>query len=318
MSGTPIKNHAGEYFTILNLVAPKRFPHYQTYVDKYCDSYNSGWSQKVGGLRDAKRFKEDTEDIIIRRTKDQVLKDLPSLDRKFFHVDLDPKLNKAYAAALKELEELFYKDDMSSFERGSAQIAIMSRLRHITGISKIDECIDFVTEFLISCNRKITIFTHHKDVLDILVDKLNMWLSDGGYSEALSLHSGLSSDRRAAVVERFKDPAYRIMVASTLAAGEGLNLQFCSDAILLERQWNPPNEEQTEARFHRFGQKNNVSVTYMIAIGTIDEYFTELVEKKRAIVSSAMDGKEMQWDQNSLMKELAETLLTKGRERWRL
>src|SRR3970282_1211249 len=135
MSGTPIKKHAGEYFTVLNLVAPTRFPQYQRYIDSYCDAYHNGWALKVGGLKDPERFHEDTKDIIIRRTKDEVLKDLPSLDRKFYHVDLDPKLNKAYATALKELDDLYY-DDMSAFERGSATIAIMGKLRHITGISK--------------------------------------------------------------------------------------------------------------------------------------------------------------------------------------
>jgi len=348
MSGTPIKNHAGEYFTVLNIVDPIRFPHYQRYLDNYCDYYNNGWSNKIGGLKDPERFHEDTKDIIIRRTKDQVLKDLPSLDRKFYHVDLDPKLNKAYAKALEELDELFYSD-MSAFERGTATIAIMGKLRHITGISKIDECVDFASEFLLSAEdietpqfrqeivitngvqvtnhidegskkrpRKLTIFTHHQDVMDILKNKLNALCTDGGFEPVLTLHSGLNGDQRAELVKKFKEGSNRVMIASTLAAGEGLNLQFCSDAILLERQWNPANEEQVEARFHRFGQENNVSVTYFIAIGTIDEYFTELVETKRSIVSSTLDNKQIQWDQQSLMASLTEMLVTKGRERWRL
>src|SRR3990167_11313613 len=58
MSGTPIKNHAGEYFTVLNLVDRKLFPHYQGYIYKYCDTYESGWGTKVGGIRDVEAFKE--------------------------------------------------------------------------------------------------------------------------------------------------------------------------------------------------------------------------------------------------------------------
>jgi SNF2 family DNA or RNA helicase len=317
MSGTPIKNHAGEYFTVLNLVAPLRFPHYQKYIDNYCDAYQSGWGQKVGGLKDMDRFHEDTKDIIIRRTKAEVLKDLPSIDRKFYHVELDRKLNKAYAAAMDDLDELMYSEE--SFEKGGAMIAIMQRLRHITGMSKITECLDFATEFIISSDRKLVIFTHHQDVMDTLEAQLNVWLADGGYGPVCKMHSGLDGDARARLVETFKsDSSRRLMVASTLAAGEGLNLQFCSDAVILERQWNPANEEQAEARFHRFGQMNNVSITYMLATGTIDEYFTELVEVKRAIVAATMDKKEIAWDQQSLMKELAEILVTKGRKAWTL
>lgn len=318
MSGTPIKNNAGEYFTVLNLVKPTLFPHYQKYLDNYCDYYNSGWGNKIGGLRDVERFHEDTKDIIIRRTKAEVLKDLPSIDRKFHHVELDRKLNKAYAAALQELEDMLYGDN-SEFEKGTATIAIMSKMRHITGISKVTECIDFVTEFLLSTDRKIVIFSHHQDVMEMLEAQLNSWLADGGFGKVCKLHSGLNGDERTRLVELFKsDNSRRIMLASTLAAGEGLNLQFCSDAILLERQWNPANEEQVEGRFHRFGQLNNVSITYMIASGTIDEYFTELVEIKRSIVAATMDKKQIEWNQQSLMKELAEILVTRGKKAWSL
>jgi len=319
MSGTPIKNNAGEYFTVLNLVKPTMFPHYQKFIDNYCDAYSNGWGQKVGGLKDADRFHEDTKDIIIRRTKAEVLKDLPSIDRKFHHVELDRKLNKAYAAALQELDDLMYSDEGSSFAGGAAKIAIMQKLRHITGISKTAECVDFVTEFLLSTDRKMVIFSHHQDVMEILRSNLDKWCAEGGFHTPLTLHSGLDGDARTKLVKDFRENENaRVMIASTLAAGEGLNLQFCSDAIILERQWNPANEEQAEARFHRFGQLNNVSITYMLASGTIDEYFTELVEVKRSIVAATLDNKEIQWDQQSLMKELAEILVTRGKKAWSL
>lgn len=318
MSGTPIKNNAGEYFTVLNLVKPTMFPHYQRYIDNYCDAYNSGWSLKVGGLKNPERFHEDTKDIIIRRTKAEVLKDLPSIDRKFHHVELDRKLNRAYDAALKELDEMLYSDD-DGFTKSTNMIAIMSKMRHITGISKVSECIDFVTEFLLSTDRKIVIFTHHQDVMEMLRSQLDSWCVEGGFGKTCVLHSGLSGDERTRLVDKFKQSSEaRLMIASTLAAGEGLNLQFCSDAIILERQWNPANEEQVEGRFHRFGQLNNVSITYMLASGTIDEYFTELVEIKRSIVAATLDNKEIQWNQQSLMKELAEILVTRGRKAWSL
>lgn len=318
MSGTPIKNNAGEYFTVLNLVKPTLFPHYQKYIDNYCDSYNNGWSQKIGGLKDVARFHEDTKDIIIRRTKADVLSDLPAIDRKFHHVELDRKLNKAYAAALAELDDLLYSDG-NEFEKSTATIAIFSRLRHITGVSKVTECVDFATEFLVSTDRKLVIFVHHQDVMQMLQAQLDSWCADGGFGKTSVMHSGLDGNARARLVEEFKnDDSKRIMIASTLAAGEGLNLQFCSDAILLERQWNPANEMQVEGRFHRFGQMNNVSVTYMIASGTIDDFFTELVEIKRSIISAALDNKEVVWNQASLMKELAEILVTRGRKAWSL
>jgi len=233
MSGTPIKNNAGEYFTVLNLTKPTLFPHYQRYIDNYCDAYDSGWGQKIGGLKNVDRFHEDTKDIIIRRTKAEVLKDLPAKDRKFHHVELDPKLNKAYAAALKELDDMLYSDE-NEFAKSTQTIAIMGKLRHITGISKISECVDFTTEFLLSTDRKMVIFTHHQDVMEMLKNQLDNWCEQGNFGKTLTLHSGLDGNARTALVEQFKtDSSRRLMIASTLAAGEGLNLQFCRKALKL-------------------------------------------------------------------------------------
>ncbi len=316
MSGSPIYNHAGEYFTVLNLVAPTRFPHYQRYIDNYVDAYSNGWAQKLGGLKNKDQFHEETKDIIIRRTKAEVLPDLPSKDRKFHHVELDRKLNKVYDQLLSELDDVLSGDSDEAFGMNGSAIAIMSRMRHITGISKVAECIDFTTEFLLSTDRKITIFIHHQDVMGLVEQQLNTWLADGGFGRCLLLHSGLSGDDRSELVKQFKeDDTRRVLVCMFT---EGLNLQFCSDAIILERQWTPKKEEQVEDRFHRFGQLNSVTITYMIASGTIDDFLTELVEVKRARIAATMDNQEIEWDQQSLMRELAETLITRGRKAWSL
>lgn len=321
MSGTAIKNNAGEYFTVLNLVKPQMFPYYNKFIENECDSYHNGWGYKVGGLKNPDAFAEKTKDFILRRTKDEVLKDLPAKSRRFQHVELAGKVKRAYTALLKELEDVLYDDKMDAMQSGAAKIAIMSKMRHITGISKVPAAVDSVLEFLEdkSHNKKLTVFTHHDLVMDGLVNELLDPMKEMGYAPPLKFHAGLSSDKRHELTSKFRDDySARIMVASTLAAGTGLNLQFCSDCIMLERQWNPADEEQAEDRFHRHGQTNNVTINYMICSETIDEYFTELVEQKRAIVAAALDNKAIIWDQNSLMSELAAILVTKGTKAWSL
>ena len=315
MSGTPIKNNAGEYFTVLNLVRPRQFPHYARFVEQDCDSYSNGWGYKIGGLKNPDKFHEETKDFIIRRTKDEVLKDLPEFSRRFNHVELDGKVKKIYAGLLSELEDILYDDEMDASQAGAAKIVIMTKMRHITGLSKVPAVAEFVQDFIESTDRKITVFTHHQDVMDLLAAEVY----DLTKIKPLLMKGSLSSDDRHKLTMKFKDDnASRIMIASTLAAGEGLNLQFCSDAIMMERQWNPANEEQAESRFHRYGQKNAVNVDYTLCSETIDEYFTEIVEQKRAYVAGALDNKEIQWNENSLMADLAMILVTKGKKAWKL
>lgn len=323
LSGTPIKNNAGEYFTILNILQPTRFPQYERYLRDYCDSYETLYGHKVGGLANREMFNEDTKDFIIRRTREEAAPELPKMDRQFYHVELDKRLNSVYRDAMKELDALMYSDEDENTM--SNLLAIYAKLRKITGLSKAAvECVDFTTEFLESTDRKIVIFLHHHAVATQLESKLNPWLVEHKMKPILNLNSSLNGDARAALVERFKNEDYRVMIASTLAAGEGLNLQFCSDAIMLERQWNPANEEQAEGRFTRLGRSadapQHIRMVYMIATETIDEYFTELVEAKRAIVSSTLNsgGPEVMWDTNNMLKELAGILLSKGKERWKL
>lgn len=317
LSGTPIKNHAGEYYTILNAVSPRLFPHYDTFIKNDCDSYQNGWGYKVGGLRNPEAFHEKTKDFILRRTKDEVLKDLPPKTRKFFHCELDPRVNKVYAAALKELEDAYYGDSPSAFARQSCMLAIMTKMREVTGVGKVQSCADYLAEFVETCERKIVVFAHHHVAVGYLENEYNDWALKNGHKSCLNLKAG-SGDEKDRVISQFRDEDYRVMIASTKAGGEGLNIQFCSDAIMLERQWNPPDEVQAEDRFHRFGQNRKVDITYMIATETIDEYFTELVESKRAIIASTMDNKEIQWDERSLMSELADILVTKGKKSWSL
>ena len=330
LSGTPIKNHAGEYFTVLNLLQPSRFPEHKRFIREYCDYYETIYGFKIGGLANAELFHEETKDFIIRRTREEAAPELPMINRIFHHVELDKKLNAAYKEQMKELDDLLYADEDEN--TWTSAIAIMTRMRKITGVSKAAmEAVDYTMDFLDSNERKITIFAHHHAATDLLIRNLNKEIQiantaneENGNARpkldnVLHLHAGLTADKRTDVIAAFREGSSRILVASTLAAGEGINLQFCSDAIMLERQWNPANEEQAEGRFSRIGSlANQVNVIYFIASETIDEYFTELVEQKRAIVASTLDNKDIAWESNSLMKELAGILLTKGKKRWSL
>lgn len=312
LSGTPIKNNAVEYYPILKILRPEKFISQDWFIRNWVAStWESGYV-KYGGIRNPERFKEYTKDFIIRRERKEVMPELPEINRVFHHVDFESdKLKKQYEQAenqfLKEMEQKL------SSNMPLDPLGAMAVMRHIVGINKITPTVDKVVEFLLDTDRKIVLFVHHQDVMESLKLLLTNWCLDGGYGLPLVLHSGLNSQERFDMVRNFKDkPEHRIMIASTLAASEGLNLQFCADCVLVERQWNPANEEQAEGRFIRIGQeRNQVNAIYMVASGTIDEYFTELVEKKRAAFIATMSGKEVAWQEMSLMKELMEIIYAK-------
>jgi SNF2 family DNA or RNA helicase len=314
LSGTPISNHAGEYFPILNILRPDKFRTLTEFSQIHVDTYWSGHAMKYGGLKDADRFKRYTSDFIIRRTRAEVLPDLPSISRDFRFCELGDKVESAYKDTFKQFQQ-YYNSSGSDldFVRQSNILAYLSKMRHLTGVAKIEPCIQFLEEFIDTTDRKIVVFTHHIDVAKKLFELLS---ADKNMGHVLMLPA--DTNLRQNTIDEFKDTkSARILLASTLASGEGLNMQFCADCIMLERQWTPIKEEQAEARFPRPGQTaDKINATYFVAVGTVDEFLAKIVEQKRAIMANTLDGKDYKWNESSIIKELAEALAATGGKQW--
>jgi hypothetical protein len=204
----------------------------------------------------------------------------------------------------------------------------MSRMRHITGLAKIPATLGFVEEFVNDTDRKLVIFVHHKDVGELMfgalrnTDKetnpdwyeLAQYLKDEGVAvmRYTSQHTGKPEGYQ--IQEDFNTTKRCVMIASTLACGEGLNLQTCADSILHERQWNPQNEDQaTPGRFRRIGQTaNKINITLPEAEGTIDEHLDYVVEGKRGRYHVVMNkGTMAKWNETEFAKELAQLIVSK-------
>ena len=323
LSGTPIKNHAGEYFPVLNILHPEIFMSQAAFERDFCDTYSSSYGgYKIGGLRRhaTERFHDLTKDWIIRYERQEVLPDLPKIFRKNFFVELGAEVEKAYRVAFIDFQQAFLEGSNNFSDQGNL-LAKLNRMRHLTGIAKVLPVTEFVEEFLEDNDRKLCLFVHHKDVGLGLLNNLTEVTKRLRLDDPLSLTSeNASSDQGQRIDEQWKsDPRKRIMVASTLSAGEGKNWQMCSDAIIVERQWNPANEEQAEGRFPRPGAiAESISITYALALGTPDEYLAEIVERKREICKKTMGNESIVWDQTSVIREMSELLMSKGAKRWNL
>ena len=325
LSGTPIKNNAAEFFPVLNILHPEIFNNKASFISTYCDQVWNGRTYKVGGLKNPEYFKQRTKHFLIRREMDDVLPDLPAVMRKNSFVELEEDVEKIYNKELNEFVDFMEENqDNKDFGFYNDILTRLNKLRHITGISKTGAAREFVEDFLTSTNRKITLFVHHKRVADILETKINemivMLNTEMGMHLGKVLTLGADDKNNAEkIVEAFRLDENRVLIASTLSAGESINLQFCSDCLLVERQWNPANEEQAAVgRFKRIGQTKTVNLNYLLAVGTIDDYFTDLVEQKREIFNETMRGEKSlsSWNEQSIIMELANTLMKKGKKKW--
>ena len=296
LSGTPIMNKVMEYFVPLNILRPSHFPS-KDYLAQRCDRSPSG---RILGLSDWYRpkFFSQISDYVIRRTKKDSGVKLPEIrmNKHYVNINTDKIFVKGYNDIVDDLEKILEKMDE---QKSSTQelLGIFAKLRHITGIAKVKPVIQLVNEFLESTDPtdKITIGVHHKLVGEY-------------FMKGLAEYNPITiSDENPHVkmerIEQFKRPENRVLIASILGAGQGLNIQFCKNAIVAEREWNPSKEDQFCARFHRIVKNedgsfktdfvegvDSVTCDFINAKDTIDDFFDALVELKKHIVGSTLDA----------------------------
>lgn len=337
LSATPWKNRGSEFFTILNMLNPMKFSAYQRFLDRWVDYKWNGTTYKEVGIKDPKQFKEYIKDIALRRERKDVMSELPQINRTLRFTELDDMSESNYQDEVSEFVTWYNSKviggEEDDFSTNQHILARLNRMRHITGLAKIPATEAFVHEHIEGTGRKIVVFVHHQDIGKILYSNLtekykndninhrnessnasNICIGSNESTEVVKvfkLTGGMSPEARDDVQEKFNATDKCILIASTLAAGEGLNLQTCADSVMHERQWNPANEDQAlEGRFIRIGQKSGqVNGTYTTATGTIDEHLAGIIDRKRIQFHELMNTGKLEWNETAMLKEVAESIV---------
>jgi SNF2 family DNA or RNA helicase len=316
LSGTPWKNNGSEFFVVLNLLDPVLFNSYKAFVNLDCDVYWEGNRRKIGGISDPEKFKKKIEHLAIRRERKFVLPELPQTNRVRTYCELDRAGTALYSEeetkVARILQDAVLEGTENSFQVKSLLQQSIMVMRQIIGLAKVDTIVEVADEFLQNCDRKLCIFLHHIQVANLVEAKLKSL----GHNP-LRLAGGISSEEKYQIQEKFRT-SDRLLIASTLSAGEGLNLQECSDFIIGERQWNAANEEQAEDRFNRIGQKaDQVNGIYILARETVDEDLDSIIERKRKQYETVMnkEGYQVKWSEDSVTKEVMTRLLDRYNKR---
>lgn len=303
LSGTPIKSRASEYFTILNLIDPRRFNSEASFKRQWLMQNEKGAYSKIQPWK-LDEFREVTRPYILRRTRDEVLTDLPpfTLNEKFVNIeDFNQRtrynnLADKFQAAYNSIESM----DSTSL------LGWFAKMRRLAGEMKVLPYIEELENWLESTevengpSPKICIGIHHRGVLEAI----SFLLRRKGH-KVLTLSGSDDNLAKDQIVESFKADDKRILIVNALAGGVGLNIQFCNIADLVEHQWTPSDEDQYWGRFHRNGQTKPVTGTIWIAKGTIDEFFVDLKREKRQVLGETLDGWNPMED-GDFMKDLAE------------
>jgi non-specific serine/threonine protein kinase len=290
MTGTPLENHLGEYYSIIDLALPGLLGEYDAFRPLI----------KSGAEADLELVIRRTMPFVLRRTKEEVLTELPPKTETDIYLDLTEEQKALYQKTVAQVRTTIgdaYQTKTQAQARIIALTAIL-KLRQIcitpqlvdpelSGVSpKTDFLIDRLRE-LKDENHSALVFSQFTSFLDILQEAL----AQNGI-DCLRLDGATPMGMRKTLVNRFQSgEGPSVFLLSLKAGGQGLNLTRASYVFHLDPWWNPAVENQASDRAHRIGQKNKVTITRLLMQHTIEEKMMELKKRKRALYDAILsDG----------------------------
>ena len=296
LSGTPIVNRPIELFNAIKLVDPNAFPNFWDYAHKYCGAKHNGFGWDFTGATNTEELHQKlSTTIMLRRLKKDVLKELP--DKIYSHVPMELSNEKDYYRAERDFIDFIREQKgAAAAEKASAAQALaeIEGLKQLAVQGKLKQSVEWIRDFL-DGNGKLVVMAVHKFVIDALMTEFG--------DIAVKVDGSVTGENRQIAVDRFqRDDKIRLFIGNIKAAGVGLTLTAASNVAFLELPWTPGDVSQAEDRCHRIGQKDSVTVHYLLAADTIEEKIARLIDNKRKVLDKVLDGKET--DETSLLSEL--------------
>ncbi len=310
ISGTPIENHIGELWSIFEFLNPGMLGT-DTVFKKYVGG--SGASLDDG---DRATLAKALRPFILRRTKQQVVKDLPDKTEQTLYCDMEADQRRIYDELRLHYRDALLRKDTAELNRSKIEVLeALLRLRQAAchpslinpelgpdGSAKLDMLIPSIME-VVEEGHKALVFSQFTSFLAIVRERLDEEKVTYEYLDGRTRN-------RAARVERFQtDPDCPIFLISLKAGGLGLNLTAAEYVYLLDPWWNPAVEAQAIDRSHRIGQTQHVFAYRLICRDTVEEKILELQQKKRDLADAILNADNKGVIQN-LTREDLEFLLS--------
>lgn len=284
LSGTPMLNRPVELWNPVNLLRPDEFDNFMEFGFRYCKPVRSRWGWLYRGAERLDELHSRLTDLcMIRRTKKQVMHELPDKSRHVVPIEVS-NWNEYVRAEREFISWLRSKSVHRAIRAKKAQeLTKIGYLRQLVAELKMRDACSWIDMLSADTEEKVVVFAWHKNIISQLKER---------YPNALFITADVRGANRDAVVASFQKPENNMLVAQSKTAGVGLNgLQVASISVTLEVPWSPSDMDQCEDRLHRMHQKSATYHYYLVAANTIDERIIKLLQKKRSNIEAAIDGK---------------------------
>lgn len=292
ISGTPIENHLGELWSVIEFLNPGMLGS-DTVFKKYASAGTGAGLDAADRILLAKTLRP----FILRRTKSQVVQDLPEKTEQTLYCDMETEQRRCYDELRVHYRDALLRKDAVELNRSKIEVLeALLRLRQAAchpGLinpdvssepsAKLEMLLPSIAE-VVEEGHKVLVFSQFTSFLAIVRERLDQEQLVYEYLDGRTRN-------RAAKVERFQnDPDCPIFLISLKAGGLGLNLTAAEYVYLLDPWWNPAVEAQAIDRSHRIGQTQHVFAYRLICRGTVEEKILELQQKKRDLADAILNA----------------------------
>lgn len=290
LTGTPLENHLGELWSLMDFVLPGLLSGRKTFQEQFRNPI-----EKSGNLDRQTALARRVAPFMLRRTKSQVVKELPAKTEIVQYVELQGKQRALYESIRVSMEKRI-RDLVASqgMQRSHIQFldallklrqaCIDPRLVKLEKAANIREHakLEWLTETLpqlLEEGRSILIFSQFTEVLALIEEELK--ILEIGYAKLTG-----QTRKRQEAIDLFQSGAVRVFLISLKAGGSGLNLTAADVVIHMDPWWNPAVENQATDRAHRIGQDKPVFVYKLVASDTVEERIQLMQQQKQALADN--------------------------------
>ena len=303
MSGTGLNNRPIELWPTLNAIRPDLFPNRHAFGQYFCRGKMSPWGWEYKGATNITELHQILkQNMMIRRTKKEVLNDLPPKTRRIIPCEMEDK--KDYYHAKNNFTSWLQKHQPGRVLTASKaeQISKVGYLLRLVAKNKLASVIDWTNQFLEETDEKIILFGIHKQTIKTLDEKIN--------GKHVIIDGSTPAKKRKQAEDIFNSQKeVRVLIGNLHAAGIGINLQAASAVGITELSWRPADLSQAEDRAHRLGQKNPITCYYFVVPKTIEETLCSLLQNKQKTISKILDGGEQEDDIDIFDRLVAECMI---------
>ena len=292
LSGTPLENRLDELYSIVQFVDDRRLPPAYRFFQRHREVDERG---KVIGYKNLDELRERLEPILLRRTRDSVLQQLPERTTHTLRIPPTEEQKEISDDRTAKVARILSKRFLTEMDLLRVQKALLQARMACNSTFLVDHQppgkstkLEYLAELAESLfadpSRKAVLFSEWTRMLDLIepiLDRLEL--------QFVRLDGKVPQRKRQQLVNRFQtDPACRLFL-TTNAGSTGLNLQSANTVINVDLPWNPAVLEQRIARAHRMGQKNPVDVYLLVTEDTFEEKMLDVLAQKQSLALAALD-----------------------------